>query len=164
MTIHGKNDDEIESLNKGPSFSLKSIIDKIPGQKFTTDEFLSDTIKSKYYTAGDFLAAKFSPRNFSIIHLNISSLQKHIDELRSLLFGLELKFDIICISETRLYDEKPLVNINIDGYNFLHTSTETRAGGAGMYINSCLEFYGGLYNALNSCLFTSRCVMFDLYC
>ena len=141
MTIHGKNDDEIETLNKGPSFSLKSIIDKIPGQKFTTDEFLSDTIKSKYYTAGEFLAAKFSPRNFSIIHLNISSLQKHIDELRSLLFGLELKFDIICISETRLYDEKPLVNINIDGYTFLHTPTETRAGGVGMYINSCLEFY-----------------------
>jgi len=140
MTIHGKSDSEIDSLNKGPSFSLKSLLDKLPGQNFSKDEFLNDTIKSKYYTVGDFLAAKFSAKKFSIIHLNISSLQRHIDDLRSLLAGLEMKFDIICISETRLYDEKPLVNIDIDGYNFIHTTTHTHAGGAGMYINSKLEF------------------------
>ena len=58
MTFHGKSDSEIDSLNKGPSFSLKSLLDKLPGQNFSKDEFLNDTIKSKYYTVGDFLAAR----------------------------------------------------------------------------------------------------------
>ena len=49
-------------------------------------------------------------------------------------------FHIIGISENRLHDEEPLVNINIEGYNFRHTPTTTQCGGAGMYIKTEYDF------------------------
>ena len=63
---------------------------------------------------------------------HIASLSKHIDELRSLIKVLDHPFDIIGITETRLYEDTPLVNIEIQ--------TKTRCGGAGMYIKSCYDF------------------------
>ena len=75
-----------------------------------------------------------------MIHLNIASLQCHMDELRSLLSLLDHPFDIICITETRLHDDEPLSNIQIDGYDFIHTPTPTRCGGVGIYIKSSLEY------------------------
>ena len=141
LTLDGSSEENIESLDKVPSFTLQSLLDDIPGQKFNnTDEFLSDSIKSRYYNPGEFVHHKFPQNKFSLIHLNIASLQKHIDELRSLLAGLKHKFDIICISETRLHDKEPLVNIDINGYRFVHTPTSTLCGGVGMYIDTSLEF------------------------
>ena len=140
LALNGCNQVEIDTLNKEPSFTIKSLLDKMPGQKFSTDEFLSDNTKSIYYTAGEFMTGKFSDKKFSIMHLNIASLQKHIDELRSFLYGLKHMFDVICISETRLYEDKPLVNIDIDGFKFVHTPTSARCGGVGMYVRSDLEF------------------------
>ena len=76
LTNHGLSDDIIDSVvDKCPSFSIKSLLDQMPGQKIDTDQFMSSTILSKYYTASDFLYAKFSNKNFSIFHLNISSLK-----------------------------------------------------------------------------------------
>ena len=101
---------------------------------------MSDTVSSKYYSIGEFAATKFSKQKFSVYHLNIASLQKHIDELRSLLSCTQHNFDIICISETRLQNELPLANIQIDGYDFIHTYTHTQCGGAGMYIKTGVEY------------------------
>ena len=39
-----------------------------------------------------------------ILHLNISSLPKHFDELYELCVSLRYKPDILCITETRLAD------------------------------------------------------------
>ena len=127
-------------VDKCPSFSIQSLLDEMPGQKIDTDQFMSNTILSKYYTASDFLSAKFSNKIFSIFHLNISSLQKHIDELRSMLTCINSNFDVICISETRLLDEVPLSNVQIDGYDFIHTPTLTQCGGSGMYIKNGIEY------------------------
>ena len=101
---------------------------------------MSNTILSKYYTASYFLSAKFSNNNLSIFHLNIYSLQKHIDELRTLLMCTNSNFDVICISETRLHNKVPLSNIKIDGYDFIHTLTLTQYGGSGMYIKNGIEY------------------------
>ena len=141
LTNHGFSDESINFVvDKCPSFSIKSLLDQMPGQKIDADQFLSNTIHSKYYTISDFLSAKFSTKKFTIFHLNISSLQKHIDELRTLLACTNCNFDVICISETRLLDEVPLSNIQIDGYEFVHTPTLTQCGGSGMYIKSNIEF------------------------
>ena len=43
-----------------------------------------------------------SSKNFSILHLNIHSIQKHIEELQIILIALNFKFDIIAISESKL--------------------------------------------------------------
>ena len=75
-----------------------------------------------------------------MIHINIASLRKHIDELRGLLTVLNYPFDIIGITETRLRDDNPLVNIEIDGYIFKHTPTKTACVEAGIYVKSSYEF------------------------
>ena len=48
MTLHGMNDESVSILTEGaPSFSLKSLLDDMPGQKFDTDQFINNTILSK---------------------------------------------------------------------------------------------------------------------
>ena len=141
LTNHGLHDDNIEFVvDKCPSFSIKSLLDQMPGQKIDTDQFMSNTILSKYYTASDLVSANFSNKNVGIFHLNISSLQKHIDELRILLMCTKSNFDLICISETILHNEVPLSNIQIDGYNFIHTPTLIQCGGSGMYIKNDIQY------------------------
>ena len=68
---------------------------------------MSERIKSKYYFIPlEFLESKLPHNNFSIVHINIASLSKHIDELRCLI-NLNHPLDVIGITETRLYDENP---------------------------------------------------------
>ena len=71
-------------INK-PSFTIQSLLDQMPGQKFESDEFLSNSISSKYYKPSEFLECKLAANNFTVLHINVASLSKHIDELRSLL-------------------------------------------------------------------------------
>jgi hypothetical protein len=123
-----------------PNFSIQSLLDKMPGQTFDTNEFMSESITSKYFTPAEFLKAKLPPNKFSMIHINIASLNKHIDELRSLIKLLNHPFDIIGITETRMHDVNPTTNIQIDGYDFRHTPTETGCGGAGIYIREGYDF------------------------
>ena len=105
-----------------PSFSIQTLLDEMPGQNDESYDFL-DTISSKYYTPAEFVSSKIPKTSFSMLHLNIASLQKHFDELITLLNVLEHPFDVIAITETRLHDENPIINLAIDGYNFLHTTT-----------------------------------------
>ena len=106
-----------------------------------TDEFLSDSIDSKYYKPEEFIAAKIPKNTFSILHLNIASLQAHIDDLKNLLAILDHPFHIIGITETKIIDQKePLTNINVDGYVFENTPTKTSFGGSGLFIRSDLDY------------------------
>ena len=98
--------------------------------KTLKDEFICETITSKYFTPSQFLESKLSANKFSMLHINIASLSKHIDELRSLIKVLDYPFGIIGITETLLYEDTHLVNIEIGGYVFKHTATKTRCGGA----------------------------------
>ena len=70
--------------------------------------------------------------------MNISSLQLHINELRTLLKKVSFPFDVICIGETRLrHGEQPQTDIEIPSYeNFNHTTSKTNCGGVGLYIKS----------------------------
>ena len=125
VTSRGFSDENIDFVvDKCASFSIKSLLDEMPGQKIVTDQFMSNSILSRYYTTSDFLSAKFCNKTNYIFHLNISSLQKHIDELRTLLICTNANFDVICISETRLHNEIP----------------PTQYGGAGMYIKNGIEY------------------------
>ena len=90
-------------VNSTPSFSIQSLLDEMPGQNFETDEFMSQTISSKYFTPAEFLECKLPSNKFSMLHINISSLSKHIDELRNLLLALSHPFDVIGVTETRLH-------------------------------------------------------------
>ena len=73
MALHGMDDYSISTLVEGaPSFSIKSLLEDI---SYNTDEFISNTIVSKYYTIADFANTTLSNKRFKIFHLNIASLQ-----------------------------------------------------------------------------------------
>ena len=64
------------------------------------------------------------------LHVNISSLQAHMDELNELLLNIINPPSIIFISETCIY-KTPLINVNIPDYTFVHLPSSTKAGGVG---------------------------------
>ena len=61
---------------------------------------------------------KFNPslHYITTLHYNIQSIGRHIDEFRMALSLYDFKYDIICISESKLqkYSE-PKIDINIEG-------------------------------------------------
>ena len=86
--------------------------------------------------------------DLTIIHLNIFPLALHIDQLKLFLSLIKTKFDIICISESRITKSNSLTtNINIPGYNFEHTPTEFKTSGSLMYISGKISYK--LRNHLN---------------
>ena len=79
-------------------------------------------------------------KNFSILHLNIHSIQLHVEELRILLHALNYKFDIIAISESKLKGE-PVIDISLSGYHPPYCKfTEAEKGGTILYISDQLNF------------------------
>ena len=73
--------------------------------------------------------------NLFIIHFNIRSLQKNVDKLTHYISQFRKLPDVIAITETKLRSEAFYMNIDIAGYNFIHSDSYTNAGGVGFYIN-----------------------------
>ena len=75
-------------------------------------------------------------KSFSVLHLHISSLSAHTNEIKTLLNQVYAKFDIICISESRISMKNSLTtNMDIPGYNIEQTPTKSSASGSLMYIS-----------------------------
>ena len=115
-----------KDVNFVPSDFQQKIFDKlnsaINNNAFDLDTEIEDkdneVIDCKYYNVDDFASAKFSPtKSFSILHYNIHSIERHIEEFRVVLKMIDFNFDIICISESKVIkDCDPKVDISIDGY------------------------------------------------
>ena len=77
-----------------------------------TDELLSDC---DYISAMEIDVEHMKKYNFNILHLNVRSLNKHINDLNDLLLRLKEKncrIDVITLSETHLnHITKKLINI-----------------------------------------------------
>ena len=74
-------------------------------------------------------------KNISLLHLNISSLPYHIDNLTHLLYDLDFKFKVIAITESRLTTKKdPKNSIEIPD-TVQNTPTKSEKGGALVYIS-----------------------------
>ena len=74
------------------------------------------------------------------MHLNISSLQYHLDELSDFLNKSNIKFSVIGISESQIKKYKPpLSNINLQDYKIEHTPTESERSGTLLYISTQLN-------------------------
>ena len=70
-----------------------------------------------------------------VLHLSTCSLSSHINKLNLLLFSLNVNFDIICISESRITNfSLPASTMLIPSYNIEQTPTESSAGGSLIYI------------------------------
>ena len=73
------------------------------------------------------------------LHLNISSLQAHFDDLFDFISQLDQPPSIVFISETRINFETS-TNITIPDYTFVHFPSPTKLGGVGAYIFDHLNF------------------------
>ena len=80
-------------------------------------------ISCDYYDIPEFKKMKIiEQKDLSIIHLNISSISSHINDLRNFLNLINQKIDIICISESRISTKNPqTTNIDLPGYNIEKT-------------------------------------------
>ena len=85
---------------------LKNLNDYISSHN-ESDDFSSPPIDCKYYSIDDFVKSKFNPdKTTSIFHVNIHSIEKHIDELRTYLLLSDFQFDVLAISESNKYSTK----------------------------------------------------------
>ena len=96
-----------------------------------------------YYKISEFVEAKFdSSKSFSIFHINIHSIQLHLEELKLLLQLIDFKFDILCISESKLIKGvKPIIDISLENYHDpIGTPSEATKGGVLIYVSKDLNF------------------------
>ena len=86
---------------------------------------------------------------------SLASMPKHFDELNTLLVSLQHKFSVIGISETRFVKDRPTsFNFNITGYSAIHTTTESSAGGALLYISDRFSYFPR--TDLDQCMYLSN--------
>ena len=131
------HDSNIENLEITLDKKTKSQIKEIKRLIFeNTDPDNESTFSCGYYSVDKFVKSKFKNKNnLSIFHLNIASLQYHMDDLKNLLSTLEYEFDIISISETKLKQNlPPTIDINIPNYHYEHTPSVANKGGTLIYI------------------------------
>ena len=107
------------------------------------DDEIDTYIDCKYYGVEDFQKLKIKPeKSFSVFHLNIHSVQAHIDELRILIGMLDYEFDFICLPESKIVKgSEPQIDINIDGYQPPEgTPTEGEKGGVLIYAKNGINY------------------------
>ena len=103
-----------------------------------------DLENSSSYFHVDELNNNFSENEFNgtnFLHMNISSICRNFDDLQTLLAKINVKFNVIGLTETRL-NKSSIRNTNIDlsGYSFEHTPTEANCGGALLYIDNNINY------------------------
>ena len=121
---------------------LKNLNDYINSHN-ESDDFSSPPTDCKYYSIDDFVKSKFNPNTTtSIFHINIHSIEKHIDELRTYLLLSDFQFDVLAISESKLQTNiQPKVDITIEGYHSpLNSHTMTTKGGVLLHIKENIIF------------------------
>ncbi len=133
----------INSDNLSEFISQCVTINNITLDNDGNDDFFSTQVNSKYYDIDQLNSLNHDlPSSFGLFHVNIASLNKHIDDLKFILSSLNYNFDIIGISEHKiLKDTVPSNNIKIPGYDdFKFEPTETNCGGTGFYIKDNLDY------------------------
>jgi hypothetical protein len=96
--------------------------------------FLDDEFNIKYDNWND-------EHGLSVIHLNCRRLVTHYDDLFNMLSNLNVKFDVIALSETWLDPNKhDFINFSMNGYT-LYTSSRSnkKGGGVALYISDKYE-------------------------
>ena len=131
--------------SKKKIFSLESVLstDKTdPDKNFFDDK--RQQIDSLYFSVENFIAIseQLNKDNFSILHLNIGSLNANIDNFREFLGSLNGNFSVIVLTES-WYDETANENflLSLDNYYSVHqTRNNKKGGGICIYRHKQLEF------------------------
>ena len=113
------------------------------------DDIMNSSVfrpQNKYYTANEFNSF-FHPRsstishNFSLMHINIRSLQKNFDTLEEFLrVTNQFPFSVIAVTETWLHESSPPI-FDIDNYQFHHVDRKNgKGGGVAFYIRNDFRY------------------------
>ena len=116
-----------------------TIQDQLESTSEESESVISTSVNSKYYDFKKFNKIRFDQKSkFGTMHVNIASLDAHVDELRTSLSRLKFDFDVIDISEHKIKKNcTPSNNIDLVGYDeFIFEPTETTHGGTGFYIKN----------------------------
>ena len=91
---------------------------------------------SDYYddhnSINNLLCSKNKSIHLFMIHFNVRSLQKNIDQLSHYLTDLNCKPNVVAVSETKPKENMIHSNIELDGYQFIHRNSHISAGGVGI--------------------------------
>ena len=125
-------DSNFESMSYNP-FSVKDGFansDNDPDINFYQDISSLDT---HYFTPNDFQDnfKCFYENTFSLLHLNIRSINKNFETFKQFYSSLNFTFSIICFSETWVDDDSINKNslFQLQNYNVLHQIRNNRKGG-----------------------------------
>ena len=137
-TIHGKKVPFL-TITKNRNQNEQILIEKL------NDAIDKEDLKnSSPYFHVDELNNNFSENEFNgtnFLHMNISSICRNFDDLQTLFARVNVTFNIIGITETRL-NKSSIRNTNIDlsGYSFEHNTTEANCRGALLYIDNNINY------------------------
>ena len=130
------------NLNK-PTDALVNLMNQL--NNFTGDEKENElNLPNCKYRDTDYfknLTKDFKRKALSFFHMNVCSLAKNFDDFNILLSDLNVTFDILEITETRIKkDSSSPINLQFNNYSTEHTPTESSAGGTLLYINKRLSY------------------------
>ena len=134
--------DLLSQLQLLPSFELRSKLSHIPNlDDFDIDVSFIHSVHSKYYDIHDFSNSTSSlSKGLALFHVNIRSLSKHIDQLKTVLSMSKRKFDLIGISESKQkVDCSFIVNVDLEGYHMYNQPSKLASGGVVLYVNDSLD-------------------------
>ena len=134
------NDNEFFFMFKD---NFREVINKFKNLHFDLDENNDNVDCCRYLEPEEVKEISKNTDNSSILHVNIVSLDKNMDKLRTLLCSLDSHPDIIAVSETRITDNNAAYrDCNLNGYQFIYDNAppDGRAGGAGLFIKNDLDF------------------------
>ena len=93
------------------------------------------SIQNILYIINEISALKTKENHFCVLHLNVASLNKHIDGLSNLLSLIKWNFQIIGLSEYKTGLNTPINNLSLPGYAFCFDETKSSHGGTDFFIN-----------------------------
>ena len=125
-----------DKLSFKPPHNLTDLYNKFNDLTNSINEESDDQVNCRYYNIDEIkdLSKGIDDKSLSLFHLNISSLNKHIDNLENPLTSSNIDFDIIGISETRISDSYYASKLNLNNYSLEQCPTASNAGGTILYI------------------------------
>ena len=144
-----------ESLNFNPFIANESLNDNSQDPDVN---FFHDNVSplDTYYIPPDNFSGNFkdfTENSFSVLHLDIRSLNNNFESFAELYKSLSFKFSIICFSETWSNDENLSKNsrFQLEGYSLLHKNRKcSRFGRVAIFVHEspCYTKQNDLCNKL----------------
>ena len=119
------------NLNK-PTDPLDNLLNQL--DNFTDDKKEKElNLRNCKYRDTDYfknLTKDIKRKALSFFHMNVCSLTKYFDDFHILISDLNVSFDILVITETRIkQDSSNPINLQLNNYSIEHTPTESSAVG-----------------------------------